>query len=111
MGDLRTKVFFKFKGRCAYCGEYIALQDFNVDHLIPKQKGGSNDIDNLMPSCRSCNSWKAAWTLEEFRDVIERQQKTLTKNSAGYRLLVRYKMVRELGDPVEFFFESDVKRG
>ena len=29
-----------------------------VDHVIPQSKGGTNDIDNLVPCCFSCNAKK-----------------------------------------------------
>lgn len=30
-----------------------------IDHILPKSKGGKNDLDNLQPMCSSCNSKKA----------------------------------------------------
>lgn len=52
-------------GRCAYCREEKELE---LEHLIPVSKGGGNDFDNLLFSCRSCNASKgnkdpAAFTL------------------------------------------------
>ena len=40
---------------CAYCGH--ALAD-TVDHIRPLARGGSNEIENLAPACRACNSAK-----------------------------------------------------
>jgi 5-methylcytosine-specific restriction endonuclease McrA len=49
---------------CAYCGERSALQP---DHRVPLARGGSNDIENILPACRRCNQRKALLTEEEFR--------------------------------------------
>lgn len=40
---------------CYYCGSTASLA---VDHLIPQIKGGSDEADNLIWACRSCNSSK-----------------------------------------------------
>ena len=48
--------------RCAYCG---AKNPFTKDHVIPKSRGGSDDINNLVWACISCNSKKGNKTPEE----------------------------------------------
>ena len=48
---------------CAYCG---ATDNMSIDHVIPLSKGGTHEIDNLLPACRSCNSSKGARPLEEW---------------------------------------------
>lgn len=59
-------VFNKTDGRCAYCGKVLS-DDATIDHIIPRSKGGGNNLDNLLPSCRSCNTSKGVKSLEEFR--------------------------------------------
>ena len=49
---------------CAYCGERAALEP---DHRIPRGRGGSNSIENILPACRRCNQRKALLTEKEFR--------------------------------------------
>ena len=63
----RIKVYIKTGGRCAYCGSWIAPCNFHVEHSVPKISGGSNRLQNLLPSCAPCNHSKGYKTLEEFR--------------------------------------------
>jgi 5-methylcytosine-specific restriction endonuclease McrA len=71
--SLRERVKAKTGGRCWYCGCTFGTElhtKMCVDHVIPKTAGGANEIDNLVPSCRSCNGKKRDLTLERFRRVI-----------------------------------------
>jgi 5-methylcytosine-specific restriction endonuclease McrA len=55
--SLRTAVMERDAYRCKHCDDHINL---SVDHIYPKSKGGSDDMDNLQTLCRSCNSKKGA---------------------------------------------------
>ena len=41
--------------RCVYCG---STENLSVDHLFPRIKGGADNVENLVCSCKSCNSSK-----------------------------------------------------
>ncbi|MBO6168380.1 MAG: HNH endonuclease [Bacteroidales bacterium] len=41
--------------RCVYCG---TTENLSVDHLFPRIKGGADNVENLICSCKSCNSSK-----------------------------------------------------
>jgi 5-methylcytosine-specific restriction endonuclease McrA len=58
---LRT---FDFK--CFYCKIALTKQTRTLDHKIPLSRGGSNEPENLVPCCRTCNSRKHDLTAEEF---------------------------------------------
>lgn len=43
---------------CGICGEIIK-KGWTVDHIIPKSRGGNNDLSNLQPTHGKCNNLKA----------------------------------------------------
>jgi CRISPR/Cas system Type II protein with McrA/HNH and RuvC-like nuclease domain len=76
----RIIVYKKYNCRCAYCGKEITFKQMQVDHMSPKHLSWmnkvlfegvvidkTNDIENLMPSCRRCNHYKRGDTVESFR--------------------------------------------
>jgi 5-methylcytosine-specific restriction endonuclease McrA len=56
-----------FDNRCAYCGEEKPL---TRDHDIPLSRGGTDDITNIIPACRLCNSKKRTRTAVEFNALL-----------------------------------------
>ena len=106
---IREAVYSKYNGRCAYCGREIAYKDMQVDHFIAKRgwdESGSDDISNLMPSCRMCNHYKRANSLETFRKYIQEIPRKLQENYI-YKVGVVYGNVIECEKPIIFFFEQD----
>ena len=62
--EVREYLLEKWGRSCVYCeGENTPLQ---IDHIIPKSKGGSNRIDNLTLACSSCNLKKGNLSVEAF---------------------------------------------
>ena len=39
----------------------------SIDHFIPISKGGTSDLENLVPACRTCNLTKRDFDIESFR--------------------------------------------
>jgi hypothetical protein len=55
----RQAVWDKTGGKCWYCQEILKpWQSFSIDHVIPRSKGGTDELCNLVPCCRHCNSVK-----------------------------------------------------
>ena len=67
---LRFKVFKRDGFRCIYCGRTVKEHGttLQVDHIIPRSKGGSNDFGNLITACFECNQGKKCVLLEQ-RDI------------------------------------------
>lgn len=45
---------------CRYCGRKTPKVILEIDHIVPVSKGGNNDLNNLITSCRDCNRGKGA---------------------------------------------------
>ena len=58
--ELRRLVFARAKGRCEYCHtpEGFVPGSFEVEHIIPRSKGGKTILSNLALSCPACNDHK-----------------------------------------------------
>lgn len=102
----RQQIYEKFGGRCAYCGCNITIKEMQADHVIPLHLGGADDISNLYPACRACNHYKSTYTVERFREIIQRAPAVLMKGSATYRNIVRFGLIQHTEKPtVQFYFE------
>jgi len=51
---------------CCYCGKKLNQKTLTLDHIMPRQSGGSNRISNILLACRTCNSTKGANTVGQF---------------------------------------------
>jgi 5-methylcytosine-specific restriction endonuclease McrA len=55
----RHNVFERDKNTCQYCGKIFDRSELNLDHVIPREKGGQTTWENIVCSCIPCNSRKA----------------------------------------------------
>jgi len=68
----RFKILHRDKFACRYCSAMPGSDFLEVDHLIPRSKGGGDHESNLVAACRTCNSRKSD-TIVFPHDLIERQ--------------------------------------
>ena len=57
----RRAVFARDNHRCQYCGAAAE----NIDHVIPRSRGGTHTWDNVVAACRPCNTRKEDRYLHE----------------------------------------------
>ena len=85
--------------RCVYCGFKVRFDVENVpqldgflatkEHLLPQNKGGGNDPDNLVTCCKWCNSTRGDMDIEEFRQgLLDNKYSKLLKS----RYVFSYKL-------------------
>jgi 5-methylcytosine-specific restriction endonuclease McrA len=100
--EVREYLLEKWGRKCAYCGkEGVPLE---VEHIVPKSRGGSNRVANLTLACRSCNEKKGNKTADEFghpniQAIAQQPLATAaTMNTIRWVLL---ELLRTAGLPVE----------
>jgi len=100
--EVREYLLEKFNRRCAYCNvQNVPMQ---IEHIVPRARGGSNRVSNLTLACEPCNLKKGTRTAEEFGHLeVQRQAKQPLKdaaavNSTRWKL---YQALQQSGMPVE----------
>lgn len=72
--EIRSYLLEKFNRKCAYCR--VENVPFEIDHIVPKSRAGSNRPSNLTLSCHNCNQAKSNRSIHEFLadkpDVLKR---------------------------------------
>jgi 5-methylcytosine-specific restriction endonuclease McrA len=114
----RQEIYDKCSGHCAYCGVEITIKQMQVDHIKPLYRNdnvttlevwgverGTDDVDNLNPSCARCNKWKSTYSLETFREIVQTSINRLERDTPNFRLARDYGLLKVTPDPVIFFFE------
>jgi len=93
--EVRAYLLLKYEYRCVYCGKTNV--PFEVDHIRPRSRGGSDRISNLCLVCHECNQTKGDRTASEFgHPEVEAQAKASLKDAAAVNA-TRYQLVEALG--------------
>jgi hypothetical protein len=58
----RINIFLRDKNTCQYCGRRFPKSELNIDHVIPRSRGGKTEWDNVVCSCFDCNRRKGGQT-------------------------------------------------
>jgi len=106
--EVKEYLLEKWQRKCTYCQkENLPLQ---IEHVVPKAKGGTDRISNLCLACESCNTKKGTKSIEEFLkgksnllQKIKAQLKAPLKDAAAVNT-TRWKLfnsLKELELPIE----------
>lgn len=69
----RRNIYEHYGHKCCYCGRRFSTQELNLEHIVPRSRGGKTDWNNVVTSCIRCNLRKGGRLPTE----------------AGMRLLIR----------------------
>lgn len=64
------KIFKRQSGKCFYCGVILDSKKYDIDHVIPLSRGGTNNIENVVIACTHCNRSKGNKLLNEWTEYF-----------------------------------------
>lgn len=100
--EVREYLLEKFDRKCVYCGaKNVPLE---IEHVVPRSRGGSDRVSNLVTACRPCNQAKADRTAAEFGfPNVQALAKQPLRDAAAVNTTrwALYERLKGLGPPVE----------
>lgn len=63
-------LYGKQRGDCVGCGRHYEVKDFAIDHIVPRARGGSHELDNLQLLCTNCNGIKGDRDMPYLRERL-----------------------------------------
>lgn len=102
----RTAVYDMCNGCCGYCGREMSQSEMQIDHMNPFEDGGSNDMSNLLPSCKRCNAMKGKRTVDGFRRHIEELPRKLGRRDRAVKLAMDFGSLSDERVSVTFYYEE-----
>ena len=100
--EVRESLLEKWERRCAYCHKTdVPLE---VEHIVPRARGGSNRVSNLTLACEPCNKKKGTQAAAEFgHPEVQAQAKRPLKDAAAMNATrwALFSRLQATGLPVE----------
>ena len=71
--NTKDVLYQRQNGSCGGCGDHMRQRNLTVDHIVPRSKGGSDDMENLQLLCQACNSMKGDRTQEYLMERLREE--------------------------------------
>jgi site-specific DNA-methyltransferase (adenine-specific) len=75
--SVKQQLYKDQEGRCNGCGTAFRIENLEIDHIIPKAKGGGDYYENYQLLCGNCNRIKGRHPMEYLRMKIATREKLL----------------------------------
>ena len=69
----RYNIYARDNCTCQYCGHRLPRHELNLDHVIPRSRGGISTWENVVCSCHACNRHKGGRTPQEAKLTLLRK--------------------------------------
>lgn len=69
--DFRRVLYIAYGGKCFYTNEPLEKNNFHIDHIIPKSKGGKDTVANCVPCIPEYNLQKSDKLLPNAQHIID----------------------------------------
>lgn len=83
----RRNIMLRDEHQCQYCAKHLPVRELNIDHVLPKSRGGPDRWDNLVTACRPCNLRKS-WRTPDEAGMRLLRAPTVPRWSASAQLLL-----------------------
>ena len=100
--EVREWLLEKWQRTCAYCGKSNC--PLEVEHIVPRSRGGSNGVGNLTLACHDCNQAKGTQTAAEFgHPNLHAQARTPLKDATAVNATrwALYERLAAIGLPLQ----------
>lgn len=82
--SVRYEVLRRDNHACRYCGAKAPFVQLEVDHVIPRHHGGTDEPWNLTAACQGCNRSKSAGIPNDLVISEVRQDEATYQRSKGF---------------------------
>ena len=76
---IKQLLYKEQEGKCNACNNEMRIIDFEIDHILPKSKGGSDTKENYQLLCGNCNRIKGDRPMEYLRTKIKLRDELLSQ--------------------------------
>lgn len=98
----RSNLLLRDRFTCQYCGFKGNAKTVNIDHVLPRCRGGVNSWENTVAACHACNSKKGDLTPEEAGMKLRRQPRR-----PEWRDLIDEMTLKAVTDALSYLGEAD----
>ena len=110
--NIRERLFEESAHHCIYCGHPVTLDTMEIDHIVPRSKGGTSDFSNKVCTCPHCNALKADKEIQEFLETMSPKRRVAYENRLENLFeqgkLSAYKW--DLLDPIPLLHEEETDK-